>query len=250
VTTDIGLSPADNPERWDTVFFDGSPLPGIAKVNVDAARKMDSRSAPGANGARLLDKGQEPAKVTIVVRMWLEEHFAEWARVMPSLHYREERVRPTAAQIEAATTAARDAARAAADAAALRGIGALGTANEAAATATALRLSRAAAALRAAGPRSVRPKDGIRRERRASTIEHPQCAFHGISLVYVERISSPHPERGILEVTLTCLEAQQQQAVMSPNVTRAPTRTSQAQRQGIGDIQTALPPSDGNTGPA
>ncbi len=67
---------------WDQVVLGDVLLPGLARVEVTkgAARKVDVRSAAGANGARLVEKGVELVAATIALRLWEPEHWAEWER--------------------------------------------------------------------------------------------------------------------------------------------------------------------------
>ncbi len=227
---DLGLHWHDEggADRWDTVYFDGEDLPGIAEVDVVAARKIDSRSPPGGNGARLVDKGYQPGKVTIRLRIWEREQLAAWTRLAPSLHYREERV--------PATQAAKSRP---------------GTKEQAAVVASGDKDRRKAAAAARA-----RARDGLRRERRAITISHPATDLNGIHLVYVERIETKHPARGVLAVTLHCLESQQE--TMTANVTRAPgpsntvfgSAGTTAAAAAANRTAFDTPPSAGDVGPA
>ena len=80
----------DDPELWDTVYLAGSALPGVASVTGGHGRKLDVKSAPGRNGARIVDKGYEPAKVEIALRMWTKEQLLAWYRLAPTLTFRRE----------------------------------------------------------------------------------------------------------------------------------------------------------------
>jgi len=67
---------------WDTVVLGGVILPGLARVEVTKgpARKTDTRSAAGSNGARLREKGLELVEATITLTLWTEAHWQEWER--------------------------------------------------------------------------------------------------------------------------------------------------------------------------
>lgn len=57
-------------------------LPGIIKVDADRSNKFDVKSAPGVSGATITWQGYEPAKVTITIKMWLEEHLEGCAKLL------------------------------------------------------------------------------------------------------------------------------------------------------------------------
>lgn len=77
---------ADDPDEaaaWDTVVINGRKLPGLAAVEGEIGRKIDARSPPGSDGARLIHRGYEPAKVKITLRLWTREHWRDWQAVYP-----------------------------------------------------------------------------------------------------------------------------------------------------------------------
>ena len=65
----------DSPAQWDTVVLQGVNLPGIATVDGMLGRKLDVLSPPGSDGATIRDKGYEPAKIVITLRLWAREQF-------------------------------------------------------------------------------------------------------------------------------------------------------------------------------
>ena len=65
----------DAPEQWDKVTLQGVQLPGIATVEHVLGRKQDVQSPPGSDGANIRDKGYEPARITITLRLWTRDDF-------------------------------------------------------------------------------------------------------------------------------------------------------------------------------
>jgi hypothetical protein len=155
-----------DPDRWDACLLDGRELPGLATVKVRHEQVTDRRKPRGRNGARLVDTGAKPAKVTIELRVLTEAQLEELYRVMPSLHYRHERHAATAAAV-AETAQARK--------------------------------------TRVPAPQR-RPRDGARRERAHVAISHPQTDLFGITAVYVETIESGDPEQGVMTLRFDCTE--------------------------------------------
>ena len=78
----------DDPDLWDTVFFAGVALPGLARVTATHGRKLDSKSPAGSDGATITDKGYKPSIVEITLRIWEREQFEQWKIIAPTLTYR------------------------------------------------------------------------------------------------------------------------------------------------------------------
>lgn len=55
------------------------------KVTGESTRKIDVVSAPGVDGGATVDKGYQPAKLTMVVRMWTDQHRLSWDALVPHL---------------------------------------------------------------------------------------------------------------------------------------------------------------------
>jgi hypothetical protein len=203
---DISLFWEDSPDLWDSLYLGESPLPGIARVNATHGRKLDSKSAPGSNGARIVDKGYQPAKVEIVLRMWRREQLEAWQRLAPTLTYRREPPRSasrsgtqTKEQLEQARRV--ELVRASVEA--------INVTELAASGATAEDLARkqtAWDAQRQAPTRSARARS---LERHDFAISHPALDTLQIHRVYIEEVSTPNPTGtpGVYEVKIKALES-------------------------------------------
>lgn len=233
---------------WEIVYLGGRPMPGVAEVTVAQGRKIDDKGSPGRNGARLVDKGSEAAKVTIRLRVWTAAQLAELQRSMPSLNYREERrtttrvlgvnEEPTVEEIVRAARASTSPQyrRAQAD-------------NIGAATVGVIRAP-------------TRTETRTTRSRQPLAISHPNVVLAGVAFVYVEKVNIEGPKDGVLEVRLDCLE-------YNPDVQRPSSSTAPRPRantnadfaagrttafDGPSSTQPAAttpatPPSRGNAGP-
>jgi hypothetical protein len=72
----------DAPDLWHTVQLGVGAnfvtLPGVARVKGSLGRKLDARSAPGADGGTIVDKGYKLAPVEIEVLLWTDEQYTAW----------------------------------------------------------------------------------------------------------------------------------------------------------------------------
>jgi hypothetical protein len=75
----------DDPDAWDYVVLGDFVLPGSQTVTASLGRKLDTRSGAGSDGASIVDKGYQPAKVEITVRLWDRSGLTEWEQVSPLL---------------------------------------------------------------------------------------------------------------------------------------------------------------------
>lgn len=196
--------PANASDRrgdWDKVLFDGVAMPGIAEVSVVAGRKIDGRGAPGRNGTRLVDKGAEPAKVTIRLKLWTVAQLQALRGQTPSLSYREERavVRRSAEEIRREAEA----------------------------------FAEASSALPSIGFAQTRTV--TRRSRAPVAISHPNCALLGVGFVYIEKIDLGAPKDGFLEVRIEALEW------TPPARRACGTATPAPRAQGIGNLSVTRP---------
>lgn len=78
----------DAPAAWDTLSLGGLTMPGLASISGRVARKMDTRSRAGADGATVRDRGYEPAQLEIHVKVWTREQLAELEEAIRLLHPR------------------------------------------------------------------------------------------------------------------------------------------------------------------
>lgn len=245
----------DDPELWDTVYLAGLALPGVASVTGGHGRKLDVKSAPGRNGARIVDKGYEPAKVEIALRMWTKEQLLAWYRVAPTLTFRREP--PAASRPNASSRSKAEAARAAratllaestelevreAIASELDSVGATTAEIE---TKTAAQLAQLAAA-RGSSTRTQRAR---RLERHDVEIGHPALDTIGVHRVYIDEVSVPvKVASGVYEVKIKAIESRPPTASSS----RAVTASTAGQSFATG-IQTAFdaqpPSSNGGSAP-
>jgi hypothetical protein len=53
------------------------------------SRKIDTRSAAGSDGARVRDRGYEPASLEVTIRVWTEEQLEQLEEVLEPLHPRQ-----------------------------------------------------------------------------------------------------------------------------------------------------------------
>lgn len=195
------------PGPWDVLVLGGNTLPGITTVSGRAGRKMDVRSPPGGDGARVRDRGYEPAQLEARNRVWTAEQLEALQRILDEIHPR---------RIVASTRTAAQAA------ASLRSAQTAVAAFQEQQTALQVnptlagdqtfvenrdRLGREAAA---ATRRSE--ADRVASERRPETTRtpvdaaHPALAMLAIRSVYVTGISVPVLEDGAMVTTISLLE--------------------------------------------
>lgn len=63
----------DEPEAYDVVDIAGHRF-HVASVGGDCGIKLDAKTAPGVDGTTIRYQGVEPAKVTLTLLLWQEEH--------------------------------------------------------------------------------------------------------------------------------------------------------------------------------
>lgn len=176
----------DDPESWDRLVLAGRPLPGLARVTGRAGRKVDIRSPPGGDGARVRDRGYEPAQLEIELRVWSKAQLDELETALAQIHPRGANPPPRdRAQRELA-----DAQRA------LAVNGSLG--NDPGFQRRLRTLSRQAEAER-------RSNDPLS-HRTPVDIVHPALSLLGIRSVYVTGVSVPELRGGELVTTISVLE--------------------------------------------
>lgn len=258
---DISLFWDDSPDLWDTLYLGGSPLPGLASVSATHGRKLDSKSAPGTNGARIIDKGYQPAKVDITIKLWTKEQLETWFRLAPTLTYRREP--PRTARSSAQTKQAAERARQLA-----QGEGVLvssvltGVSTSLARTGASeqdivrkqdAEVAAALAEYRRAGGGSTRARS---LERHDFDISHPALDTIQVRRVYIEEVSTPNPSgKGVYEVKIKAIESKAPRASATRSVgSGAGSSTSSGSTAGgswASGIQTAFDaPSPTSTGAA
>lgn len=84
---------------WDTFFYAGQPMPGIARVEGMKEAKFDEKNAPGTDGATLTHLGNNSAKVSVKLTLWTEDHFDGFAAFMPRLVAQTGKQRPKAVKV-------------------------------------------------------------------------------------------------------------------------------------------------------
>lgn len=75
----------DEARAWDTCKIDGILIENVT-VEVVKERDIDVKKSPGADGATFSDKGYEPAKVTIKVKITSRDEWNYWCgTVLPRI---------------------------------------------------------------------------------------------------------------------------------------------------------------------
>ena len=185
----------DTPDPWDQLILAGRPVPGISTVSGRAGRKVDTRSPPGGDGARIRDRGYDPAQLEVEVRVWTLEQLQDLTSLLETIHPRGANPSPpnsrrsTAAQREldeAATEVGLDP-RLGHDEKFLDRLGNLSRRAESERRRTAAAVARAP---------SRTPVDAV----------HPALSLLGIRSVYVTGVSVPELRQGQLVTTISLLE--------------------------------------------
>lgn len=207
---DISIFWDESPDLWDTLYLGGSPLPGLASVSATHGRKLDAKSAPGTNGARIVDKGYQPAKVDITLKLWTKEQLETWFRLAPTLTYRREPPRASAAAAQTKAAAERARQQAMGEALVAQNVLYQTSVQLAAAGATeqdivAKQQAQLAIARGNTGQGSRRARS---LERHDFDISHPALDTIQVHRVYIEEVSTPNPAgKGIYEVKIKALES-------------------------------------------
>jgi len=192
---DVSIFWDDSPDIWDAVYLSGNALPGLARVSATHGRKLDTKSAPGANGARIVDKGYQPAKVDITLKLWTKEQLEAWFRIAPTLTYRREP--PSVTRATAAAPLADKA-----------------VAPKTQQEVQAKLLSKESVASNAGT--SARARALVRHD---FDIAHPALDTLQIHRVYIEEVSTPTPSgQGIYEVKIKAIESKAPRASSSRSV--------------------------------
>lgn len=70
---------------WNIVWLGDFQLPGKAEVQLTKSRRIDVQTSPGSDGAYLVDKGIDPAQISITLSQWNEEQWSDWVEIFPQL---------------------------------------------------------------------------------------------------------------------------------------------------------------------
>lgn len=182
----------DAPGAWETLSLGGVTLPGLASVSGRVARKMDTRSRAGADGATVRDRGYEPAQIEIHVKVWTAEQLEQLTNVLATIHPRNV-TQPTTPNQSRAERDLEHEQRLQASAGAAAG------ADDAFAGASAIATLEARVATERARPRP-------RGTRTPLDIAHPATELLGIRRVYVTGIQLPELRSGEFVTTISALE--------------------------------------------
>lgn len=185
------------PDVWDVLVLGGHTLPGLTSISGRASRKMDVRSPPGGDGARVRDRGYEPAALEARNRVWLPEQLEQLQEVLTAIHPRRANAGPS--QARARSSAATDRELAELEEQLGRDPQLFRDDKELTDRLTLLsqRQTEQRRRAEAGAPRSSRtPVDVV----------HPSLAMLGIRSVYVTGVSVPVLEEGVMVTTISLLE--------------------------------------------
>jgi hypothetical protein len=224
----------DAPGAWDTLSLGGQTMPGLATVQGRVGRKMDTRSRPGADGARVRDRGYEPARLEIHVKVWTPEQLRELINLLAQLHPRNV-TPPSTADGSRAERRVQRAAQQVADAKAAADEGPLPSVAESISNRQEIaRLEGELAEARAAAAR-IRNQPRPRATRTPVDIAHPVTDVLGIRRVYVTGIKLPELSGGELVTTITAIEWTD-----APRQAPPPSTSSVSPSEGIADVEDAF----------
>lgn len=209
----------ETPEAWDTLWLGGRAVPGIAKITGNASRKIDSRSPPNGDGARLRDRGYEPARIEVEIRVWTAEQLAALETLLEEIHPR--RVPPATQQRSSSAARERDR------------LAALVGENPNAADQESVRTRLADAERRAEAERAAAAQPAPRGQRTPYDVVHPSLALLGVRRAYVTAASLPEVRGGELVTRISLLE-------WTATPTPAPRPATSSTGGGIEGIQTAF----------
>jgi hypothetical protein len=79
----------DDPNQsWDTLRLGGNTFPGAVNVDGEVSRDVEVKKSKGQDGATIKDNGYVPAPVDIALRLWTQEHWTSFQRLLPTIHPR------------------------------------------------------------------------------------------------------------------------------------------------------------------
>jgi hypothetical protein len=82
ITIDAAVvNPLSMPTRYDHILLNGEQSPGLARVEgAELARKWNVQQGLGLSGAVCMYGGDELAKFTVTLQLWLTDHFTQLSR--------------------------------------------------------------------------------------------------------------------------------------------------------------------------
>lgn len=197
----------DDPDLWDTVFFAGVALPGLARVTGSHGRKLDVKSPAGSDGATVTDKGYKPSSVEITLRIWTREQFETWKIIAPTLTYRQEPYNGAARTENARILQRVNAQRTVINQSGLEVEAGLRTGSEFDSEVSSLPTAQQIIADETARTQSMNAR--VRRLTRHDVdISHPALDTIQVHRVYVEEVGVPTQQgEGVYEIKIKCIES-------------------------------------------
>lgn len=74
-----------DPGLWQTLQINGGDVPGVTKIEATIGRKLEEKKGRGADGARIIDKGLELAKIKATVTFWTTDHWTSMEDLIDKL---------------------------------------------------------------------------------------------------------------------------------------------------------------------
>lgn len=248
---DVSIFWDDSPDLWDAVYLGGNALPGIARVSASHGRKLDTKSAPGTNGARIVDKGYQPAKVDITLKLWTKAQLEAWFRIAPTLTYRREPPRRAGGANSAKIAAANAQQLELAQQLVTNNVILQTSVTAAAGGLSAQEITAKNDAVLAGLAESTQGSTRARAlERHDFDISHPALDTLQIHRVYIEEVSTPNPSgQGLYEVKIKAIESKAPRASSSRSVSAQSTAGSSFARGILTQFDAPSPSSSGEAAP-
>ncbi len=180
------------PDPWDVLKLGGRTVPGITEITGRAGRKIDIRSPPGGDGARVRDRGYEPAQLEARVRVWTKAQLEELHELLAEIHPRRISAGPSSAALARANRDLRNLQLA------LAVNGEIGNDQGF--------IDQLTVASRRQRELQQRSSAQRRSPRTPVDAAHPALSMLGIRSVYVTGVSLPKLERGELVTTINLVE--------------------------------------------
>lgn len=191
----------DAPDPWDVLIIGEHTLPGITTVSGEIGRKVDVRSPPGGDGARVRDRGYEPATIEVENQCWRADQLRDLQPILEALNPR--RVDATGAAVAAdqRLTATQ---RELSELIQLSVLDSQQFANDREARDRLVRVR--ARAIEEQQRQAQRSRQQARPARTPYDVVHPALSMVGIRSAYVTVVGIPKLERGVLKTRLKLVE--------------------------------------------